>query len=691
MTVVEAWGTEPGATTAWPTPSQELLLKAALLRDDGALASWQKVRPEMEIARLDGPAQAVLPHVRANLTALGIDDELLGLFRGVHRYIWAQNQLLLGRMKPVLEALEEAGIPTLVLKGAGMVAGSRLDAGMRPMKDLDVLVPTPHTKAAVEVLVGRGLAPVSGMPTWFVTEYAPTFECGWGFETIEHGRSLRLDLHWHATYVSRQPDADDDFWAAAREVDLRGVRTRALAPADELLIAIVHGLHWDPLPTYRWVVDAALVARGESGPVDFDRLVEQARRRRVTAMVNAGLVYLRREFAAPIPAKTIRALRRSLPGPLERLELRAVRRPPWECDALDRAVLRHQDSARRQVPLGRRRLLPHRPPWAAIAERRRPGPGRPPSAFTAPIGTGRTDPDVEPVAMAETIDFGDPERVRRHFLYGAWFPQADGCMLAGREARLVLPLKPRANGALLLAMSADAFFPGRGTRQRLDVSVNGHAVARFSFQRGRPGLRSEGIVVPRAAVAGRDVLELTLRTPDARAMRLGPDGWDERERSILLRDLVLREPVLCHPGRPLALGVASGDERLVAGGWGVPEPGGRWTCGPRARLLLRIAEGHGPLAFEIDAQPVRERQIAHLSVNGRRSRVRWDRPDRHRVPLAASAGELLVDMRIKHPVSPAELGQSEDTRPLGLFVRSVGVFARSDALSAAQYSPSPRA
>jgi hypothetical protein len=629
----------------------------------------------MEVARLDGPAQGVLPHVRANLTALGVDDELLGLFKGVHRYVWAQNQLLLNRMKTFLEALEEAGIPTLVLKGAGIVAGSRLDSGMRPMKDLDVLVPTHQTKAAVDVLVRRGLVPVSGMPVWFVTEYAPTFECGWGFETTEHGRSLRLDLHWHASYVSRQPDADDDFWDAARVVDLRGVHTRALAPADELLVAIVHGLHWDPLPTYRWVVDAALLARGESGPVDFDRLVEQARRRRVAAMVTAGLDYLRREFAAPIPLGTISALRRSLPGPLERLELRALRRAPWELTALDRAVLRHQDSARRLSPLGRRRVLPHRSSWAAVAERRRPGPGRPPSTYTAPIGTGTMEPDVQPVAIGETIEFSDSERVRRHFLYGAWFPEAGGCPLAGRESRLVLPLLRPADSALILAMSADAVFvPDRGSRQRLEVLVNGLSVAQFSFVAGRPGLLGEGIVVPRAAVARKDLLELTLRMPDATPGPLSPEAWEERERSILLRDLVLHQPPTCQPGQLLALGVASGDEALVGGGWSVPEQGGRWTLGSRARLLLRIADGNGPLAFEIEGQPIYGHQVVDLRVNqGRHARVRWDRPDRYRVPTAAAGEELLVDLRVKNPVSPAQLGRSEDTRPLGLFVRHVGV------------------
>jgi len=214
-------------------------------------------------------------------------------------------------------------------------------------------------------------------------------------------------------------------------------------------------------------------------------------------------------------------------------------------------------------------------------------------------------------------------------------------------------------------------------RQRREVWVNGLSAARFSLNRSRPELRGEGIVVPRAAVAGRDLLELTLRTPDATPVSWSPEEWEKLERSIRLRDLVLREPVLCEPGQPLAFGVGSGDEALIATGWSVPEPGGRWTYGSRARLLLRIADGQGPLTFEIEAQPVREHQIVDLWVNhGRRSRVRGDRPGRHRLPVAASGGELLVDLRVKRPVSPAELGQSEDARPLGLFVRNVGVSAR---------------
>ena len=62
-------------------------------------------------------------------------------------------------MIPMVQALESAGIATLLLKGAAFVADTRLDAGMRPMNDVDVLVPTAQAGAAIDVLLSWGLCP----------------------------------------------------------------------------------------------------------------------------------------------------------------------------------------------------------------------------------------------------------------------------------------------------------------------------------------------------------------------------------------------------------------------------------------------------------------------------------------------------------------------------------------------------
>ena len=151
------WGAVPDQRDAWPTPAQELLLQATLMRDERALLAWRQVRPQLDIARLDGPSQALLPMLRKNLIALGVEDELLALFKGVHRYNWARTQTLLAPMVPRVQALERAGIPTLLLKGAAFIADTRLDAGMRSMNDIDVLVPSERTADAVAVLLQEGL------------------------------------------------------------------------------------------------------------------------------------------------------------------------------------------------------------------------------------------------------------------------------------------------------------------------------------------------------------------------------------------------------------------------------------------------------------------------------------------------------------------------------------------------------
>jgi hypothetical protein len=297
--------------------------------------------------------------------------------------------------------------------------------------------------------------------------------------------------------------------------------------------------------------------------------------------------------------------------------------------------------------------------------------------YTAPIGNGRLPRDIEPIGIGESVSFRDAERVRRHFLYGAWFPQADGCMLAGREARLVLPLTRTVESALLLGMSAEAMLiPGRSRRQRLEVMVNGFRVARFSLSASHSRLEDEGIVLPRAAVCGRDELELTLRMPDATSPPARGEQLDDRVMSVLLRQLVVREPPVCETGQLLPLGIGSGDEALLAGGWWPPESHGRWTRGRRAHLLLRVADEHRPLALELDALPVRDHQLVRLSVNGgRRHRVTWERAERRSVPIPPGAEELLVDVHVNDPVSPTELGRWNDSRPLGLFVKSVGLTA----------------
>jgi hypothetical protein len=86
----------------WPSPQQELLLGAALIDGPRGQAAWAELRRTLDVATIDHASHAVLPLLYRRLKDAGIDDPLMGLFKGIHRYNWARNQALLEAFVPIL-------------------------------------------------------------------------------------------------------------------------------------------------------------------------------------------------------------------------------------------------------------------------------------------------------------------------------------------------------------------------------------------------------------------------------------------------------------------------------------------------------------------------------------------------------------------------------------------------------------
>ena len=105
-----------------------------------------------------------------------------------------------------------------------------------------------------------------------------------------HPARVYVDLHWHVFEECCRDDDDDALWAASAPVSIGGAATRILAPEDQLIHACVHGEKWVRVPGIRWVADAVVVVRG--GQVRWDRLVQQAVKRRFVLRLRAQLAYL---------------------------------------------------------------------------------------------------------------------------------------------------------------------------------------------------------------------------------------------------------------------------------------------------------------------------------------------------------------------------------------------------------------
>ena len=303
-------------THSWcPDSEGELLLLAAIGDRATAGDAWASWSASHMVSDLSLGAARLLPLIDHNLQQHGIGG-LSGEAAETLASMWCELQLLYHEAGEMLRALEAAAVSTIVLKGAAHAFLDYPDPFLRPMSDVDVLVRAGDVRRAVAALRGSGWTPAGGS-----TEALSPYQHGMSFT---NGSGVAVDLHsrtiWQGTFLA---DDDRGFWERSVPLTLEGAACRALSPEDRLLHTCVHGTEWSPMLPIRWVADAAMIVRRHGGSLDWDRLVEQARARRLTLPVAEALTYLDEKCAIPVPHGPLTALCATPASPLVRLTHRA--------------------------------------------------------------------------------------------------------------------------------------------------------------------------------------------------------------------------------------------------------------------------------------------------------------------------------------------------------------------------------
>jgi hypothetical protein len=302
----------------WPTPGQELLLRAAAIPGPAALAAWDRWKVDHDLieSELDHGSFRLLALVYKNLLARGADEPLMPRLKGIYRYWWCSNQRLFYRAAGVIHGLDEARIPSLALKGAAASVAHYHDTGVRPMGDIDLLVPYDRAAAAVAQLGRIGWMPARPrVPDLIRYQHSVR---------MIHETGEALDLHWHVLAECVHRDADRGFWERAVPVRILDSDTLALGPADALLHTVVHGMRWNEEPTIRWVADAMAILHDAGRAIDWETLEREARAQRLVLRLRLGLDYLKRRMDAPIPDRVLERLQSAAPTGIERMEFRVL-------------------------------------------------------------------------------------------------------------------------------------------------------------------------------------------------------------------------------------------------------------------------------------------------------------------------------------------------------------------------------
>jgi hypothetical protein len=285
----------------WPTRAQKLMLRAALLQREPALESWNEWRRSVNIDVIDYGSHRMIPQLYRNLQRHGVKDPVMERLKGVYRYYLYKNEILMHRIGTLLAAFEDAGINTMVLKGAALIQLYYRESSLRPMLDADVLVHAQQAEQAMELLTGlrwksvRHSQPKMRIPIVHSTPF-------------EDGGGRQVDLHWHLFWECFNANDDDDYWENAIPIQIGGVQTLALNPTDQLLHTCWHGARWNEVPPIRWIADAMAILGASAAEIEWPSLLKKAQRHHIVMPVKDSLEYLKKTFDAPVPDTLLKSL-----------------------------------------------------------------------------------------------------------------------------------------------------------------------------------------------------------------------------------------------------------------------------------------------------------------------------------------------------------------------------------------------
>lgn len=281
----------------WPTPPQRLLLRTLFLPREEAVSAFHQLRAQLDFDRMDGGSLDLMPWLGRRLETLSPGDPILPRLRGALRYHWCRNQLTLQIAREALRLFEDARIPALALKGLAL---QRLYpvSGLRPMNDVDLLVPPALWSSAEELLLKRGWT--SPDPPREKNRNAPH-----GRTFLRAGRQLDL----HAFSLLEDLRAEGDLPLFEHKQRLREPLDSFEAPRDELLLfhVLVHGARYALNQSILWVPDALLLAKLPH--LDWFFFLEHVRKRRLEIPVFETLSYLREDLGLELPEDLLPRLR----------------------------------------------------------------------------------------------------------------------------------------------------------------------------------------------------------------------------------------------------------------------------------------------------------------------------------------------------------------------------------------------
>ncbi len=222
--------------------------------------------------------------------------------------IAAHNAVLLTELEQVLAALAAVRIKTLLLKGAALAFTLYEDPSLRPMGDIDLLVPIEQIRIADRIVESLGYRPeLSRLRRWLMAPLLNEHNYDGGNKIRTH-----VELHWNIVFgaTSRYRPDVTWFWEHARPVQVGQQTTSALGPDAELLHLAAHVAlkHGEAQASLRWYYDLHLLIEKYKDNIIWNDVLAQAATWHWSSGLYTALLSTQERFNTRIPESILSQL-----------------------------------------------------------------------------------------------------------------------------------------------------------------------------------------------------------------------------------------------------------------------------------------------------------------------------------------------------------------------------------------------
>jgi hypothetical protein len=278
-----------------PAPSDTRLLRACIQKGEPAREAcdtWLKSHADTKSEYARESVKSLLPLLFSSVRShsIPVSSAFLTVLRTAALREQLRTKTYYDICRRVLSTLARNAIPAILVQGAALGKTVYPDPALRHSHRIDIITERRHINALVGLLAPLGFS--RSAKTWKRDRH--------DIEII-HETGLPLAVHHELFEIPFYNAAFSDLYSRAVPAVVCDIPIEILSPADALLHVCGHATYSGRHESLWWVIDSWFIV-DRCRDLDWDLLLETAKRSHLALPLSVMLTYLAEELNAPIPA-----------------------------------------------------------------------------------------------------------------------------------------------------------------------------------------------------------------------------------------------------------------------------------------------------------------------------------------------------------------------------------------------------